>query len=141
VAKREEKAAAAQARAETFEAIRRSWLSKTVTRRGPNTQSRLVSWLEKNIFTVIGPTRITELRPRDILGAVRKIENRSAVGSARRVLGYIGQIFEYAIAIKAVSADITGGLHRAPRLPHQPRPEPCFARSTPTADIRTSPRR
>lgn len=33
--------------------------------------------------------------------------------SARRVLGYIGQIFEYAMVIEAVSGDITASLHRA----------------------------
>lgn len=112
-AKREEKAAAARAGAETFQALGREWLAKTAARRGPDTQSRVVSWLEKNIFPEIGHLPISTLRPRDVLDAVRKIEDRGAVDSARRVLGYIGQIFEYAMATEAVGADITAGLHRA----------------------------
>lgn len=62
---------------------------------------------------MIGAIPITELRPRDVLEAVRKIEERGAVDSARRVLGYIGQMFEYAMVIEVVSGDITAGLHRA----------------------------
>lgn len=113
VAKKEQKAAAARADADTFEVIGREWLKKTAARRGPDTQSRVVSWLEKNIFPAIGATPITMLRPRDVLDAVRKIEERGAVDSAKRVLGYIGQIFQYAMATEAVGADITTGLHRA----------------------------
>jgi len=112
-AKREEKKAAARAGAETFHAIGREWLTKTAARRGPDTQSRVENWLEKNIFPTIGAIPISALRPRDVLDAVRKIEQRGAVDSARRVLGYIGQIFQYAMAIEAVHGDITTGLHRA----------------------------
>ncbi len=112
-AKREEKAAAARAGADTFQLVGREWLEKTAARRGPDTQSRVVSWLEKNIFPSIGAIPITALAPRDVLDAVRKIEERGAVDSARRVLGYISQIFEYAIAAQMVGADVTVGLHRA----------------------------
>lgn len=112
-AKRQEKVAAARAGAETFQAIGREWLTKTAGRRGPDTQSRVESWLEKNIFPAIGHFPITAVRPRDVLDAVRKIEERGAIDSARRVLGYIGQIFQYAMATEAVTADVTTGLHLA----------------------------
>lgn len=112
-AKREQKQHAARAAGETFEVIGREWLTKTGARRGPDTQSRVVSWLEKNIFPAIGRIPIADLRPRDVLDAVRTIEQRGAVDSARRVLGYCGQVFQYAIAIEAAESDITAGLYRA----------------------------
>jgi len=45
---------------------------------------------------------IIVLRPRDILGALARIEARGANASAMRVLGYCGQIFEYAMLIEAI---------------------------------------
>lgn len=111
--KREKKQSAARAAGETFEVIGREWLTKTGARRGPDTQSRVVSWLEKNIFPAIGHIPIADLRPRDVLDAVRTIEQRGAVDSARRVLGYCGQVFQYAVAIEAAESDITAGLYRA----------------------------
>lgn len=112
-AKQEARRVAARASVDTFQAVGREWLAKTAARRGPDTQSRVESWLEKNIFPAIGAIPIADLRPRDVLDAVRIIEQRGAIDSAKRVLGYCGQIFQYAIAIEAVAADVTAGLHRA----------------------------
>jgi integrase len=112
-ARRDEKQAASRAASQTFEAIGREWLDKTGARRGEKTQSRVVNWLEKNIFPAIGHAPIAELRPRDVLDAVRTIERRGAIDSAKRVLGYCGQIFQYAMAIEAATGDVTAGLYRA----------------------------
>lgn len=111
--RRQQKVASERAHLDTFEAVAREWLEKSGTRRGEKTQSRVASWLEKNIFPVIGPLAIKAIRPRDVLDAVRTIEQRGAIDSAKRVLGYCGQIFQYAIAIEAAEHDVTAGLHRA----------------------------
>lgn len=97
----------------TFEAIAREWLDTTAGKRGGDTQSRVSSWLEKDIFPRIGQQSIATLEPLKVLEAVRVIENRGALDSARRVLGYIGQIFQYAVIIKAAPFDVTSGLHKA----------------------------
>jgi integrase len=112
-AARKQQKASARAQLNTFEAIAREWLEKSGARRGEKTQSRVASWLDKNIFPAIGRLPIKTIRPRDVLGAVRTIEERGAIDSAKRVLGYCGQIFQYAIAIEACEHDITTGLHRA----------------------------
>lgn len=98
---------------ETFEAIARKWLAKSGTKRGEDTQSRVVSWMEKDIFPMVGAMPIATMRPKDILAAVHAIEARGAIDSARRVLGYCGQVFQYAMLIEAVEQDITSGLYRA----------------------------
>jgi len=112
-AKQEEKRIAARASVDTFQAVGREWLAKSSARRGETTQARVVSWLEKNIFPAIGHVPIADLRARDVLDAVRIIEQRGAIDSAKRVLGYCGQIFQYAIATEAVTVDVTAGLYRA----------------------------
>lgn len=113
VAKKAQQQAVERVAADTFEVIAREWLTKTRARRGEKTQSRVQSWLEKNIFPMVGGMPIATMKPRDILAAVRTIEGRGAIDSARRVLGYCGQIFQYAILIEATHADITAGLHKA----------------------------
>jgi integrase len=117
--RKQEKQASVRAQLDTFEAIGREWLEKSGARRGEKTQARVVSWLEKNIFPVIGSMPITTIGSRDVLDAVRTIEARGAVDSARRVLGYIGQVFEYAIAIEATKTAPTIGLHRALQVKEQ----------------------
>lgn len=98
---------------ESFESVARKWLEKSGTKRGEDTQSRVVSWMEKDIFPVVGAMPIAAMRPKDILAAVHAIEARGAIDSARRVLGYCGQVFQYAMLVDAVEQDITSGLYRA----------------------------
>ncbi len=117
--KKAAKEKSSKADTETFEAIARQWLQKTSARRGPKTQSRVQSWLERDIFPAIGAKQITSLRPRDILGALAKIEARGALDSAKRVLGYCGQVFEYAMLIEACQVNVTAGLYRALEEPEQ----------------------
>lgn len=111
--KKDQKRAAVQASTDTFEAIAREWLIKTAARRGDKTQSRVTSWLEKNILPAVGGMPIASMTPRDILAALRTMEARGAAESARRVLGYCGQIFQYAMLTEVAAKDITVGLHRA----------------------------
>lgn len=112
-AKRARKQADATQAEATFEVIAREWLTKTSGRRGEETQSRVKSWLEKEVFPVVGAMPVASMTPRNILAAVKGLEDRGAVDSAKRVLGYCGQIFQYAILLELVKYDITAGLHRA----------------------------
>jgi len=90
-AKQEEKRLAARASVDTFQAVGREWLAKSSARRGETTQAWVISWLEKNIFPAIGHIPIADLRARDVLDAVRIIEQRGAIDSAKRVLATAGR--------------------------------------------------
>jgi integrase len=62
---------------------------------------------------VIGKKPIANIKPRDVLAAVQKMEARGAVESAHRVKQVCGQIFRFAVALDLVERDITADLRGA----------------------------
>lgn len=92
-AKRKQKASEVTNVDETFEAIGRSWLTKTKASRAASTQTEITNWLDRNIFLHIGNTAIAKLGPRDVLKCVQRMEARGAIDSAHRVKQVCGQIF------------------------------------------------
>ena len=114
VAKREERQAKADAAANTFEAVARVWLTKTAAKRAEVTQSRITTFLEKDVFPFIGGMSISAIKPRDVLDkSVRKIEARGSIDTAHRAKQICGQIFRYAVAIGMAERDITTDLRGA----------------------------
>jgi integrase len=61
----------------------------------------------------MGNTLIDAVTGKDVLDALREVEARGAVESARKTLGMIGQIMRYAIASQLRETDPTAGLHGA----------------------------
>lgn len=112
-AKREEKQAQSIAAANTFEAVARVWLAKSAATRAASTQGKVTTWLEKNVFPAIGKMPITTIGPRDVLAAVRKMEERGAIDSAHRVKQICGQVFRFAVADGMAERDVTTDLRGA----------------------------
>lgn len=112
-AKQEEKALKAAAAANTFERVALDWLDKTQGDRKAITQDTVTTWLTKDIFPEIGTLPIASIIPRDVLAALRKIEARGAVASAKRVNQYCGQVFRYAVATGSAERDVTQDLKGA----------------------------
>jgi integrase len=117
--KRDKKLTQANAEANTFEVVARQWLGKTAAKRANVTQAKVTSWLENNVFPVIGKKPISSIGPRDVLAAVRLIEARGAIDSAHRVKQICGQVFRFAVAEgtaeRDVTADLRGALEVVPR--------------------------
>ena len=65
----------------------------------------------------IGRMAIAEIEPRDVLGAVRKIESKGRLESARRTLQLAGAVFRYAVATARLSSDPTRDLKGALTAP------------------------
>jgi integrase len=112
-AKRDVKLAKAAAALNSFEAIARQWLAKTAAERAGSTQTKNTTWLEKNIFPEIGSMPISTLKPRDVLGALQKIEARGAIESAHKIKQICGQIFRFAVASGLAERDVTTDLRDA----------------------------
>lgn len=112
-AKRDTKQAKVAATAQTFEAVARQWLKKMAPTRSVSTQDKVQGWLDNNVFPVLGKKPIADIKPRDILAAVQKMEVRGAVESAHRVKQVCGQIFRFAVAHDMVERDITADLRGA----------------------------
>ena len=65
----------------------------------------------------IGRMAINEIEPIDILGAIRKIESRGNLESARRTLQLAGAVFRYAVATARLASDPTRDLRGALTAP------------------------
>lgn len=112
-AKQKEKQARINAAAHTFEVVARTWLKKTSANRAASTQEKVTNWLEKNVIPFIGNKPISEIRSRDVLMAVQKMEARGAIDSAHRVKQICGQVFRYAVATGIAERDVTSDLKGA----------------------------
>ena len=69
----------------------------------------------------MGSVPIGEIEPSDILAAVRKIENKGTLDSARRALQLAGMVFRYAVATARLASDPTRDLRGAlatPKVTH-----------------------
>jgi integrase len=121
VAKRARKRAAKVACENTFEAIAREWIANQRHRLAPRYRALLVARLEADIFPHIGSRPVAEIDAPETLDALRQIEKRGAIETARRLRQLCGQVFRYAIATGRAkhdpSADLRGGL----KSPGRPR--------------------
>lgn len=111
-ARKEEKAEVA-AEALTFEHVAREWYERFKPKWSPSHSLDVIQRLEKNVFPSLGPRPIRDITAPELLAAVRLIEGRGAIESARRVLQMCGQIFRYAIATGQADRDIAADLRGA----------------------------
>jgi hypothetical protein len=88
---------AAEQAGNTFEKIAREWYANKVPTWSERTSRNMIQRLEADIFPHIGSRPIGELKHRDIIATLRKIEERGASEIAHRMKAVCTQIFSYAI--------------------------------------------
>ena len=119
---RQEERAEAAAEALTFEHVAREWYERFKPKWSPSHSLDVIQRLEKNVFPSLGAKAIRDITAPELLAAVRLIEGRGAVESARRILQMCGQIFRYAIATgqadRDIAADLRGSLPPAREKHH-----------------------
>jgi integrase len=86
----------------------KAWAATTATR-----SEYLLSFLDSSI----GRVAITEIKPTDVLTAVRKIEDKGRRESARRTLQLASAVFRYAVATGRLASDPTRDLRGALTAP------------------------
>lgn len=118
-AKREAKASAAEAALNSFEVVAREWLERYSGSWTPAYKRYMVCRLEKNIFPHIGKRPIGNITVRELLGVLRRVEERGALTTVHHSLRECGRIFRYAIitgrAERDVAADLRGAFSPMPR--------------------------
>jgi integrase len=101
----------------TFEAIagelqekkqREGKSDKTVTK---------VKWFQALTCPALGARPITEITPAEILAVLRPIEGRGHAETTKKLRGFIGQVFRFAIATSRVETDPTVALRGALAAP------------------------
>ncbi|MEK7280828.1 MAG: integrase arm-type DNA-binding domain-containing protein, partial [Chloroflexota bacterium] len=110
------KAARQDAVANSFEVITREWIEK----RGDKSEReniRLNGIILNDLFPAIGHLPIADITPLILLQALRKIEGRGALETARRARQYASQIFRYAVATGRAERDTAADLRGALKSP------------------------
>lgn len=82
----------------TFEPVAREWFEQRKHEWAANTAKIIKDRLEKHLFPKLGQRPVSEVSAPEILSAVRVIESRGTLDTARRVMQTCGQVFMYAIA-------------------------------------------
>jgi integrase len=70
-------------------------------------------YLLAQLSQTIGRQPISDIEPADVLAAIRKMESRNALESARRTLQVAGAVFRYAVATARLVSDPTRDLRGA----------------------------
>jgi integrase len=97
------KAAARDSAANSFEVLALEALNKrTFT---ADYRKRAEAWLRNNIFPYLGTKPVADLKAKDFLEAVRKVEQRDAIESAHRILQLCSQVMRYAVATQRAERD------------------------------------
>ena len=109
-----EKIRAATPAGDTFKATALEWYAMKLDSWSSHYAIREKRNLEKDLFPFLGDRPIGKIEPIELLGVVRRVEERGALDVAHRVLTTAGQVWRYAVATarasRDVSADIRGAL-------------------------------
>ena len=98
----------------TFEHVAREWLGKVHNGKvsaGHSERTRIR--LEQDIFPWLGRRPINEIEAPDLLGCLRRVEDRGAIETAHRIKDACGQVFRYGVAIGACKRNPAADLRDA----------------------------
>ncbi|MFC1681636.1 tyrosine-type recombinase/integrase [Pseudomonadota bacterium] len=107
------KAAKMEQAENTFEAVAREWHTKMDSNWAESHSKKVIGRLEKNVFPWLGGTPVAQINSPQLLGVIRRIEERGKLETAHRVLRICGQIFRYAVATGRTDRDPSGDLRGA----------------------------
>ena len=98
VARKAQKASRLGNAANSFEVVAREWLTKFIDPMEESHRKRVYARFDNDIFPYLGGRPIAEITPMELLGVIKKIEDRGAGDTAHRTLGSCGQMFRYGIS-------------------------------------------
>lgn len=106
---------AANAAADTFEAVAREWMERQTVAEVTANKTRWI--LETFLFPVIGARPLADVTPRVLLDALRAIEETGKLETAKRAKIKAGQVFRYAVLEGKTDNDPTASLRGALKTP------------------------
>lgn len=104
-----------------FESVGREWFAKQKPGWADNHSSKIIRLLERDIFPWLGTKPVAELKAKDLLSVLRRIEERGAIETAHRALSNCSQILRYAVATGRADRDVSSDLRGAlapPQVTH-----------------------
>lgn len=101
--------------ANTFEALGREWLEHNPNRLAPVTLGKARWLLESFAFPTFGGLPIVDVKPSEILPALRQLEASGKLETAHRLRALCSRVYRYAIASDRAASDPTRDLGGAIR--------------------------
>lgn len=90
---------------QTFEHYARAWHDAQKPRWKPVHAADVIESMERDLFPVIGPFPVTDVDEPLLLAALRKVENRGAIETARRLRQRAEHVFKFARGAGAKNAN------------------------------------
>lgn len=81
-----------------FQAIAEKWISEQKSDWSDSHYQRITSYLGKDVYPFIGSREISSIEAPELIALILKVSNRGSVDAAKRVKGFIQQVFDYALA-------------------------------------------
>ena len=107
IAKRKAKTIAKQKHDNTFQSVAQKWLETTASQRKANTDTKLKSWLSRDVLPQLGHLPISEIKTTEVLTVLRKMEARGVYDSVLRVKQIVSRIMKFAVREGLVERDPT----------------------------------
>jgi integrase len=126
------KAREQQARERAFSNVAQAWLKHNAARWKPHTLAAVRKSLEADAFPMLGELPIEAISARQVMAAVRKIEDRGAGETAGRVLQRVRAVFRFAVQEGWLTTNPT--LDVVPRETLKPR-QPRHRAAMPEAEL------
>jgi len=104
----------------TFKSVGEAWFEDELPGWSTSHAKRVKFRLEKDIYPEFGRLPVADIDSRTILMALRKIEARGSIETAKRVRGYIFAIFERAIGECLLDKDVNPAVRVAKSLKRTP---------------------
>lgn len=99
--------------ANNFEALTREWHAQKRHTWNDKHAENIMKRFETHVFPKIGQRPIKDVKPSELLHAIRGLENDGKRDLAHRMLQHCGQIYRYAVATGRADTDITPNLKGA----------------------------
>jgi integrase len=100
-----------------FEAVAKEYLDKLRREGRSDATMTKIEWLIDFALPVLGPKRVSEIRPIEVLAVLRAVERRGRYETARRLRSTIGAVCRYAVATARAEMDPTAALAGALTTP------------------------
>jgi integrase len=111
--RREAKRIAAIKYENTFELMAREWHQNRIAKWTPDHAARILRRMEADIFPKLGHRPIADITASELLGALRKVEERDALDLAHRLLQTCSQVFSFALVTERASRNPASELRGA----------------------------
>lgn len=113
---------------QSFETVARDWHGvRSADKWGARHSLDVMQKLEKDVFPRIGDIPIQQLSTQDCLNILRSIERRGSAEQARKTLGVVSQVMDYATALSLASLNPAQPLKRGAPIKQTVKHYPCIA--------------